>query len=308
MARKKYKAHSKNKTNRRYKDTLFRLIFEQKEYALALYNAVNHTDYTDIENLRVITLKDAMYINVKNDVGYIFHDIMSFFEQQSSYNPNMPLRGLGYISDSLKEYLAEIYGDQKELFSGSLIHIPTPRYYVFYNGTLSQPEVQELKLSEAYDGKGDVEVIAHMLNINKGYNKQLMEACKPLSDYSELVDRVRCNKAAGMPDKEAVDEAVDSCIEDGILVNVLRKERARVKNILYAGLTKKQEKELIELQKQRAIEAAVKEAVEKNTAEVQLAHKIKTVDNLVEQNILTLDKACDFMKLPVEEYLKYKQN
>ena len=85
-----------------------------------------------------------------------------------------------------------------------------------------------------------------------------------------------------------------------------------MKNILYAGLTKKQEKELIELQKQRAIEAAVKEAVEqaieKNTAEVQLADKIKTVDNLVEQNILTLDKACDFMKLPVEEYLKYKQN
>jgi methyl coenzyme M reductase beta subunit len=103
-------------------------------------------------------------------------------------------------------------------------------------------------------------------------------------------------------------------------VNVLRKERARVKNILYAGLTKKQEKELIELQKQRAIEAAVKEAVEqaveqaveetvaKTTAEVQLADKIKTVDDLVEQNILTLDKACDFMKLPVEEYLKYKQN
>ena len=89
-----------------------------------------------------------------------------------------------------------------------------------------------------------------------------------------------------------------------------------MKNILYAGLTKKQEKELIELQKQRAIEAAVKEAVEqaveetvaKTTAEVQLADKIKTVDDLVEQNILTLDKACDFMKLPVEEYLKYKQN
>ena len=89
-----------------------------------------------------------------------------------------------------------------------------------------------------------------------------------------------------------------------------------MKNILYAGLTKKQEKELIELQKQRAIEAAVKEAVEqaveetvaKTTAEVQLADKIKTVDDLVEQNILTLDKACDFMNLPVEEYLKYKQN
>ena len=111
-----------------------------------------------------------------------------------------------------------------------------------YNGSRNQPEELELRLSKAHNGEGDIEVIAHMLNINKGHNRQLLEACKPLGDYSELVYRVRCNKSEGQSDTDAVESAVDSCIKDGILADVLRKERAKVKNILIAGLTEKQQK------------------------------------------------------------------
>lgn len=132
---------SDNNVNSKYKDTLFRVIFgENNEYALALYNAVNGTDYTDAENLQIVTLEDAMYIGRKNDAAYIFHDVLSMFEQQSTFNPNMPLRGLGYVSDSFKEYIAKAFPDSKKLYSATLIHIPTPKFYVLYNGIREQPE------------------------------------------------------------------------------------------------------------------------------------------------------------------------
>jgi hypothetical protein len=232
---------SDNNVNSKYKDTLFRVIFgENNEYALALYNAVNGTDYTDSENLQIVTLEDAMYIGRKNDAAYIFHDVLSMFEQQSTFNPNMPLRGLGYVSDSFKEYIAKAFPDSKKLYSATLIHIPTPKFYVLYNGIREQPEEITLRLSDAYEGEGDVEVIAHMLNINKGHNEMLLNACKPLRDYSELVDRVRRNKKKGLNDEKAVAEAVDSCIGDGILADILRKERARIMNILIEGISEEE--------------------------------------------------------------------
>ena len=174
------------KVNRKHKDTLFHIIFGQhKEHALALYNAINNTDYDDVEELKIVTLEDALYIDIKNDVGYIFHDVMTLIEQQSTYNPNMPLRGLGYFADSLKEYVSEAFRKTSIVYSDRQIHIPTPRYYVLYNGGREQPESTELRLSDSYDGKGDVEVTAHMLNINIGHNKSLLDACEPLWGYSE---------------------------------------------------------------------------------------------------------------------------
>ncbi len=162
------------------------------------------------------------------------------FEQQASFNPNMPLRGLGYVSDSFEEYIAKAFPDAGRLYSTTLIHIPTPKYYVLYNGIKDQPEEVTLHLSDAYDGEGDVEVVAHMLNINKGHNEVLLDACKPLKDYSEMVDRVRRNKESGLNDKKAVADAVNSCIEDGILADILRKERARIMKILIEGISEEE--------------------------------------------------------------------
>ena len=252
-----------NYVNRTHKDTLFKLIFgEHKDCALALYNAVNGTSYTDIENLQIVTLKDAMYIGRKDDTAYIFHDVLSIFEQQASYNPNMPLRGLGYVADSYKEYIAETYENNQIFYSGILIRIPAPRYYVLYNGSRDQPENVTIRLSDAYEGSGDVEVIAHMLNINKGHNEILMDACKPLKDYSELVDRVRINKKKSLSDEEAVDLAVNSCINDGILADILSKERARVENILIAGITEEEFLQLKENEYQQKLNAAEKKAAQ----------------------------------------------
>ncbi|MBR3330227.1 MAG: hypothetical protein IKG25_03310 [Mogibacterium sp.] len=111
-----------NNVNREYKDTLFRLIFgEHKSYALALYNAVNHTDYTDESEIKIKTLRDALYVDVKNDVGYVFHDVMNLIEHQATFNPNMPLRGLGYFADMYKEYISDVLRRERDKVENILI-------------------------------------------------------------------------------------------------------------------------------------------------------------------------------------------
>ena len=270
-----------------------------------------------------------MYINVKDDVGMIFHDILSIFEQQSSFCPNMPFRGLGYIANSLREYIAQTYEDPSVMYSSRLIHIPVPRYYVFYNGTSEQPEEQILRLSDAYDGDGDVDVTAHMLNINKGHNRKLLDACKPLAEYAELVSRVRIFRDDGLSNEEAVKEAVNSCIADGILAGILRREMAKVVDILIAGLDDEQRKKLAEIEKNYAVEDATKsirkelevtskeleetnkeleetKAALDNSEKERMLERCETVNRIMSNMGVSLEKACELAGVSVEEYKDQK--
>lgn len=85
------------KVNRQYKDRVFRMIFNSREKLLELYNAMNGTDYENVEELEIITLENAVYLAMKNDLAYVFHDELFLYEQQSSKNKNMPLRCLFYV-------------------------------------------------------------------------------------------------------------------------------------------------------------------------------------------------------------------
>lgn len=75
-----------------------------------------------------------------------------------------------------------------------MVRIPPPTFAVFYNGEREQPEMQVLKWSDAYTVREEepaMELKVLMLNINKGYNKKLMNACKTLKDYAEYTSRIR---------------------------------------------------------------------------------------------------------------------
>ena len=116
-------------TERTYKDRLIRMIFmEKKENLLSLYNAVNGTRYTNAEDLTVNTLENAIYMNMKNDISFIFDFFLNLYEHQASFNPNMPLRKLLYLSR-----LLQVLVKDKNLYGSKLVRIPTPRFVVFYN-------------------------------------------------------------------------------------------------------------------------------------------------------------------------------
>ena len=214
---------TENKVNRNYKDTVFRMLFQDRENLLSLYNAVNGTAYEDVDGLVITTLQDAVYMNYKNDVSFVFDFTLSIYEHQSTVNQNMPLRDLIYVSKVLQGQMKD-----QDIYSSRQIKLPTPKFVVFYNGTDEQPEKQTLRLSDAYEKQleeVELELTVTVYNINYGHNQKLLEACQTLKEYAQYVAAVR-EYAKEMPLAEAVESAVDSCIRQGILADFLRKNRA----------------------------------------------------------------------------------
>ena len=215
-------------TQRTYKDKLFVSLFKKKEELLALYNAVNGSNYENPEELIVNTIEDVIYLGMKNDVSFIFDAKMNLYEHQSTWNPNMPLRGLFYFAMLYKGYVT---ANGMDIYSERLLELPTPQYVVFYNGTREEPDKQVLRLSDSFQLDRNIpalECIATVVNINLGKNQELMERCKTLYGYSYLVAEIRANLERNWSISEAIDEAVKTCIENGILVEYLTEHRAEV--------------------------------------------------------------------------------
>ena len=76
----------------------FVLLFQEKEALLSLYNAVGQTDYKDASQLEIVTLENAIYMNMKNDLAFLINLELNLYEHQSTWNPNMPLRDLFYVA------------------------------------------------------------------------------------------------------------------------------------------------------------------------------------------------------------------
>ncbi|MBE5933471.1 MAG: hypothetical protein E7263_08645 [Lachnospiraceae bacterium] len=215
----------RKRVKRNHKDNVFRMLFSDENMLLMLYNAINDTNYADTSLLKITTLENAVYMSVKNDVSCMVDMRLELYEHQSTVNPNMPLRDLDYIADTF----ANFYSD-KDIYSSNPIELPNPRFIVFYNGEQNQPAIKTYKLSDLYVHKGEepnLELIVTQININAGYNKDLMEKCQVLKEYMLYVERVRKYQKA-MPIEQAVNRAVDECIEEGILADFLRKNKAEV--------------------------------------------------------------------------------
>ena len=214
--------------NRQYKDTVFRMLFSEKENLLSLYNAVTGNAYQNADDLKIVTLENAIYMGMKNDLAFMLETNIYLYEHQSTLNSNIPLRDLIYIGIEYQQYV-----DDKSLYSSRLQKIPAPKFMVFYNGTDAVDDRVELRLSNAYEhlaGEPDLELKVLMLNVNEGHNKELMEQCQTLKEYAIYVARVR-KYTSEMNLNDAVARAIDECIKEGILVEFLRKNRSEVKMV-----------------------------------------------------------------------------
>ena len=156
---------------------------------LSLYNAMNDTAYQDPEELVITTLENAIYLGMKNDVSFMICDRLFLYEHQSTKNPNMPLRNLLYVADLYSVLTKDMF-----LYGELPVAIPEPRFVVFYNGEQKMEERVVLRLSDLYHPRTEhpyLELETLVLNINKGYNAELMEKCRELHDYSVFVALVR---------------------------------------------------------------------------------------------------------------------
>lgn len=219
--------------NRRYKDSLFRMIFSGKQELLELYNAINGSDYEDPGELTVTTIEDVLFMGMKNDVSFLIGRYLNLYEAQATWCPNMPLRGLFYFSRLYQGYVKE---HQLDIYSRKQLDLPWPRYIVFYNGSLDMPDRTELRLSDSFcpeaAASSSLECIASVLNINRGHNQQIMKSCRKLYEYAYLVNEVRSGLDQGLKLEAAIDRAVAECITHDILKGFLLKHREEVREMI----------------------------------------------------------------------------
>ena len=192
----------------------------------------------------------------------------------------MPLRDLFYIAGEYQKLV-----DHRSLYASTLQKIPAPSFLVFYNGSERKEDSWVSYLSEAYEnltGEPNLELKVITLNINEGHNSQLMEQCRILREYAQYVAKVR-EYARRTELDEAVEQAVNDCIQNGILAEFLRKNKSEVIAMSIFEYDKEEEERKL----RKAEYEAGKEAGKKETAVVMNKMKFP-VEKIAE--VLQVDK------------------
>ena len=274
------------------------MLFKDKKNLLSLYNAMNQRNYTDEEALEVVTLENAIYMGMKNDLAFIMDMNLYLYEHQSTYNPNIPLRDLFYIANEYQRLVVH-----KSLYSSTLQKIPAPKFVVFYNGSRELEDWSQLQLSSAYEHPvedPDLELRVTVLNVNEGHNKELMEHCQTLKEYAQYVARVRkYTSSTELSLEEAVERAVDECMKEGILSEFLTKNRAEVISMSIFEYDKdEEEKKLrkaeyeagVQVGMEAGMEAKVKNQIKKKRAKGKDA---ETIAEELEEDTAVIQKLID---------------
>lgn len=282
--------------NREYKSDVFSMLLEDKRNALQVYNALNFTAYEDTELIEVHTLDKGVSLSVRNDAAFVVDSNLSVYEHQSTICPNMPLRCLLYISSILLKLIKK-----KNIYGKSLVKIPTPKFAVFYNGVDEQPELQELRLSDAFECPMDtpeLELTCKVYNINHGNNQEFLEKCPVLQEYMIFVNYVRSYHEADTYTnlEDAINQAIDRCIRENILRDFLSSNRSEVVKVMQMDYTFERQ---IELER----EASRKEGRAEGIAE-GIALLRDALLELVRDGLLSTAEAAKRLSVSEDEIIK----
>ncbi len=158
-----------------------------------------------------------------------------------------------------------------------------------YNGTAGQPERQSYRLSDLFcreETEPELELKVTVLNINPGYNRELLEKCESLSGYTTFVEKARNKRGFGMKAEEAVRQAVDECISEGILAEFFKENREEIVEMgIYEFNQEVYDEVLREDGEARGIEIGRRQAIE------SLMGTLK----------LTAEQAMDALKIPTAD-------
>ena len=235
-------------TKRKYKDSVFTSLFSDKKRLLELYNAIKGTSYKNPNLISINTLDGVLFPNRQNDISFTIGDkVVVLIEHQSSVNENMPLRALIYVGRTYEKII-----DRRAIYRSTLLSIPTPEFYVLYNGAKDYPDEMTLKLSDAFRNAGipdtgklpSLDLIVRVLNINKGHNEKILEKCDVLRGYSAFIGQVRVKQQAGLELQDAIMSAIDFCVANGILAEYLESHSSEVRNMIFTEFNIEEAKEV----------------------------------------------------------------
>ena len=217
------------KANRNHKDSMFSCLFSEPQVLRELYSALEGVELPQNVPIEVNTLENVLFLDKINDISFtIGSKLVVLIEHQSTIAPNIALRCLHYAS-----MLYEVMCDNDALYSEKFLRIPTPEFFVLYNGTDPYPDEQILRLSDSFEEtaslgipektKPSLELIVRVLNINEGRNEAIVQRCAELAGYSTFVAKIREYLPVYGNLKDAIKAAIRYCKKHGILVSFLRK-------------------------------------------------------------------------------------
>jgi len=222
---------------RNYKNSVFTRLFDDPDLLRELYCALEDVTLPPDVPVIINTLEQVLLEDKYNDISFeIAGKLIVLIEHQSTINPNIALRLLHYYCKITEKTIK-----RRALYSGKLVKIPWPEFFVLYNGEDYFPDEKIIKLSDAFE-KPDIlglpeklkpllELEVRVININHGRNEALQNRCSKLAQYSEFIATANSYKNTGNKE-DAVKKAIKECRERDILKEFLEKHSAEVFNMM----------------------------------------------------------------------------
>jgi len=224
--------------NTKYKDSLFSSIFSDPALLRELYCALEGVALPPDVPVTINTLQDVLFMERINDISFeIGGKLVILIEHQSTINQNMALRLLMYIARVYEKIVSD-----KNIYASRPIPLPRPEFFVLYNGLSPYPDEKVLKLSEVFETAASLgipekeipslELVVRVININQGRNEDIVKKCKALNGYCAFVEKVRQYKKEGNNKDDAMERAVEYCLNHDILKGFLEEHSSGVKTML----------------------------------------------------------------------------
>lgn len=212
-------------------------------------------------------------------------------EHQTTVNNNMPFRCLYYVA----ELLNNLIENKDKLYHKALIHFPSPKFFVLYDGDAKEPLQRTMLLSEAFDGdNSSLELVVTVYNINNDSEQPLLSKCRYLREYSILVGKVKEGLHSGLTRKEAISRAVKYCLDNGLMKGYLEKKSQEVFNML--TLQWEQEK-AIRASYEDGRDDGISEGIEKVALKmIQLGKPLEDIIQITDLPIEKIKKLADDLK------------
>ena len=218
---------------RTYKDSLFRNIFNDKTRLKRLYRALSGRE-VKVRDIKLNTLRGTFFSDVKNDISFRVEDrLIILLEQQSTWNMNMPLRFLWYLARLYRNYVPK-----NMQYHSNQVKLPTPEFYVLYNGREPQQDYQVLRLEDAFSEQshGDSELCLHVpcYNVNYAPGREILQKCYELRSYSAFIAKVREKADSGASLETAIREAIAYCISNDFMADYFSENESEVLDMVSA--------------------------------------------------------------------------
>ena len=221
------------RTDRTYQYSFFRFLFgthRNREFALDLYNTLNHTDYTNTENIKIVTKNDIFYVFMKDDDSFMFCDRLILRETQSVWIANLPLTAFLHYGDAVRSYLHE---KGISLTTHKKIVPPTVCSVAFYSGDRKIEDGTVLRLSaDMYPKIDNPGIDAKVRLYNIGRNIDTLNSCRSAHEYSLITTDIEDFMAEGCSCSDAILKALDKVDSSYVLYPIVCSEYDEVRDML----------------------------------------------------------------------------